>query len=138
MAVNPASLIAPRGEIHPDMFPGLDREALEERVAAYVSDGMTQFARSTGADAGNRDAAVRAWATHRAYTDAANALNASALAKALNDQGSVTRSFEQIRRWDARAGYWLDRFDALVQPASGARRPSRWSSTVVETQTVFS
>lgn len=114
MAVTPAALISPTGELDPAiLFPGESTSVFTARLTAYLAQGATEAAGLSGAAL---DAAVTNWAYYRAYDAVAQRLAAEPVSQSLSDQGSVTYGGNQARTFRALADAKLAAFTAAVAP----------------------
>ena len=135
MAVTAADLTSPTGEIEPAvLWPGEAGATTTARLTAYVADGELQAADiAAGA---SHDAAVKAWAYHRAYMSVYMRLTAEPTATTINDQGSASWSTQQVQNWKDLADAKLAAFTEIVDEATDAE-PTATQPTVAA-RTVFS
>ena len=118
MAVTPAELLSPTGEIEgAALWPGENDAAVSARLAGYIADGVDKAARVT--DPGDNDAAVKAWAYHRAYQAVFVALSRIPSTVALNDQGSASMLVTQIQNFKDLADDKLTEFNGLLPAGEG-------------------
>lgn len=113
MALFPAELIEPSGEIAPGLFPGESSPDLEARLQTYIADAQDRIGALPQAPA-EPDEAARAWVYYRAFIAAANRMAAAPMNASLADQGSASYSPEQLRALRARAEYYLSRWTDLI------------------------
>lgn len=94
MAVVPADLIAPAGDIESSFFPNDDSSALTVRLQGYIDDGAAR-AGTANVVAGEVDRAVTAWSYYRAYRAIWLRLSEAPSSVSLTDQGSRARTDQQ-------------------------------------------
>lgn len=128
MAVAAADLLSPNGEIEVSFFPGEDETAVTGRLTAYISDGNAKAASLSGAE---KDAAVTAWAYHRAYKAIYTKLLRNPSSWSLEGEGSASISGEQIKAFGRLADDYLAVFNAAVVVPVNANAPSAASSSTV-------
>lgn len=120
MAVKPQDLLAPVGELEPDLFPGEEEDQetgsakLVARLNAYIADAAAQGATT--------DAGVKAWAYHRAYKAVYISMSANPIQASEEGQGSATYAKEQADRFKDLAAEWLDKFNEAVSVVPVARK----------------
>lgn len=115
MAVVPTQLLEPVGLLSPALFAaGAEPAAV---LAAYLADADERLAAAGVSDGAARDRFARAWAYHRTYAAAVDRMSAAPLSGSLADEGSVTRSVEQLRVLRERAARYEAEALALLPPS---------------------
>jgi hypothetical protein len=115
----PSDLLEPQGPISPTFFPNESESALAERLQAYLDDGA-QRAVAGGLAADDR--AVLAWGEYRALNAVVLRLATESASVTIQDQGSRTRTVEQLRTITAARDMALDRWNLAV-PAPQEMNP---------------
>lgn len=129
MAVAPAELIQPDGELEAAWFPGEDEQTLEKRLETYLAEGAALSEEAT-----DPDAATKAFGYWRAYE--AVYLRLSGSPASVGVVGHMNRQYtqEQLRAFRAKAAEWRATFEGHVHGASessGGNPPaSRQTSAV--------
>lgn len=118
MAVTAPDLLAPKGEIEPDLFPSeVEGEgaplALLDRLKAYLEDEEAQNV---------PDKAAKAWAYHRAYHAVYLSMSANPIQADQEGQGSSGYSADQAKRFKALAEEKLAQYKGLVGEETVTRR----------------
>lgn len=143
MPVTTDMLLAPRGEVEPSYFPQDTPEALTARLTAYIDDGTTRVAAWAAANTGNtldQDAAVRAWAMHRAMKQLHMDLSSNPARSDLEGQGGATYLKDQINTFAVNADYWLREYQALLsaaRPVAATLTPTQGSTGAVSNRFVW-
>lgn len=105
MAVTPAQLLAPQGDLEASLFPGEATDALNMRLQGYISEGEART---------SDDAAVRAWAYHRAFHAVYIRLTTTPHQVSFEDQGGHSYLMSQIENVYNLSRRYLEEFNALV------------------------
>lgn len=105
MAVVPASLQAPAGELEDVLFQGLTPVQITARLQAYIDDAVAKSALLT--DATQRDSFTIAWAYYRAYRAQAERLAAQPASASLQGLGSMSTSVAQLDFFNRQSVEWL-------------------------------
>ena len=134
MAVAAADLLSPTGEIEgPALWPGEDSSAVNARLAGYIEDGEAQAADIEAGAA--HDAAVKAWAYHRAYLAVFIVLSRKASSVTVNDQASTSMVVAQIQNFKDLSDAKRAEFDGLVAEVAGTEtavtQPTVAAKTVI-------
>lgn len=120
MAITPADLTAPLGDIEPSFFPNDDAGALTTRLQTYITDG-TARANGAGVSAAQLDAAVKAWSYYRAYRAIWLRLSEAPGSVSLTDQGSKARTDQQREAFKVMSDEALALYNEfLPNPGPGA------------------
>lgn len=110
MAVKAEDLLAPAGELEPDLFPnevkGTDRAPLLTRLSTYIADAVAKGSPS--------DEATKAWAYHRAYRAVYISMSANPIKADEAGQGSATFDKTQADRFLALSNEWLAVWEDLI------------------------
>ena len=112
MAVSVADLTSPRGPLDRlVLFPGETESAFDERLTAYIADGVVLAAALIGAE---QDAAVKVWARGRARQAAYELRLFAPSTASVADEGSASWTSSQIEAMKALADADLLEFEELV------------------------
>jgi hypothetical protein len=114
MAVEPADLIDPKGDVDPTMFPKDDGAQLLLRMKGYLDRAIVLITAAGVTDVTIGDPAARAYAYYLANDAVYRRLSASPLALNMTDQGSRSRSQAQIDSFRDAALRYLAEFTGLV------------------------
>lgn len=112
MAVVPADLRAPKGEIEPAFFPKEDEAALDARLSAYIEAATAAL--PAGLAAETADAGVTAYAYYRAFRAVWLRLSAAPSSMSFNDQGSRSFTASQIDNFRAASESYLEAWNAIL------------------------
>lgn len=141
MPVIAANLLAPTGEVDPSYFPQDTAAELTTRLDAYIADANARVAAWTAENTGHTlktDAAVQAWAYHRAFKQVHMDLSIDPARADFTGQGGRTYLLEQINTFRRNAEHWLHEYQAALSaglPASTKAVPT--GSQSVETRFHF-
>jgi hypothetical protein len=113
VAVDPASLLAPLGELELSTFTGESPDAVLARATGAVSAALGR-ATADSVAAGNLDHAVRAEAYRLLFDAAAQRLAGLPGSHSLTDQGSVTISPSSVKFFEAKAAAWGAAYSRLL------------------------
>lgn len=105
MAVTPADLLAPNGMLESSLFPGEDPASLETRLNTYIVEAAART---------DNDAAVKAWAYHRAFLAVYIRLTSKPASVEFEDQGSHSYLITQIENVYRLSQEYRDEYDRLV------------------------
>ena len=130
MAITVSDLLTTGGgALPPAIFFGLDDEAIDRKLDAYLTAG---YARATdeGIDdtSADADAVARAWAYHAAFDEIVLSMGPAQVA--LEGEESWTWSREQIAAFTERAAYWLAQVEELIAVAIGEDEPDQGWATI--------
>jgi hypothetical protein len=128
MPVTRASLLSPVGLLEPFLFPEDRRTSnpeapepgtLEHRLDGYITDALERVA-ALPVQPGSTDAAVLAWAYHRAYSAVYIRLASNPASANFQDQGGHTFAKDQRSAMADEAAHWLAEYRAAIVPAASA------------------
>jgi len=105
MAVLPADLQAPTGELEDTLFQGLTPALITTRLQSYIDDATARGTVLT--DVTQHDSFVIAWAYYRAYRAQAERLAAQPASASLTGLGSLSVSAEQLKFFNRQSVEWL-------------------------------
>ena len=112
MAVSVDDLTSPAGPLERAvLFPADTQGQFEDRLAAYIADGVT---RAAALEDDEQDDAVMAWARHRARQAAYEMRLFAPSSASLADEGSASWTASQIEAMKALADADLAEFEELV------------------------
>ena len=111
MAVKAASIWHPEGELNQSMFPDEDVKSL---AIAWFNDANSRVA--SLADGDTKDAAVKAWVYHRAYTTVANAIASRPTSSDYYNQRQETWGADRIKYFSEKAKLYLDQYNMIMTP----------------------
>lgn len=110
MAVKAEDLLAPAGELEPDLFPnevkGTDRAPLLARLSAYVAEAVGKGSPS--------DDATKAWGYYRAYRAVYIGMSANPIKAEEAGQGAATFDKDQAARFNSLSQEWLGVWENLT------------------------
>jgi hypothetical protein len=137
-------VLEPNGPIQAGMFPADTTEkALNDRIQAYLDDGMARVAAFRVANPTTTltdDAAVRAWASYRAFEARYFTLSTNPADVNLTDQGGRSYLQTQINAFYNKAREFKAEYDGLLAnsiPRGTENRRESYGTVVVPTRFVL-
>lgn len=109
MALSPADFVLPKGELSPEMFPGVGDLAEE---GGYVDTWLAEAQEKTG-----DEKAQAAWVYYRAFSAVANRLNANPASVDVEHKGSKQRLISQMQYFEQKAAEYRAEFERLTETA---------------------
>lgn len=133
MAVTPADLLEPTGELSPADFPGYLSGALTDLMQGFITDATARLSGKVLTDA-QRDQAITAWAYARGNRMILRRLSRTPASFSLANEGSQTILGEQIRTFKSEAKRWEDLFNGIIgdeptpddTPSTSAKNSYTW------------
>ena len=111
MAVTFDDLVHPVGELNKSMFPDDDINVLS---ATWFDDAKSKT--SSMSDGEQKDAAVRAWVYHRAFTTIAGSIASRPTSSDYYNQRQETWGADRVKYFSDRAKFYLDQYNTIVKP----------------------
>lgn len=118
MSVTAPDLLQPKGDLSPELFPGMDPGEVQTLLESYVADGAASSPSTLSG--GALDLALKAYAYARAYRNVALRLSRDPATNHLEGEASSTVTGEQIRTFKAEADRWAAEFVERTTGEAGA------------------